>query len=247
MGIQVRNFPQFPEKFPRNFSQLDLTPPPPTPQPPQPLTSAWNRATGDQEHCPWFWCICSAAFPFPQGPCLPFGVDGLMSFGIGDQCLASAVRLHRRHAAPCSAAGLPHAVVARRSGTGPSGARCVLATDPDPPGHSLPRPLCSAERRPAPPCGPCAARTPATLCRCHATYDTASSCRFLGWGGAAQPPIRQLLGAADAQTAHPATSSTAPTHQLLGSANAETTPAGAPAAAADRTQRPDATCEGTNG
>ena len=57
----------------------------------------------------------------------------------------------------------------------------------------------------------------------------------------------QLLGAADAQTAHPATSSTAPTHQLLGSANAEMTPAGAPAAAADRTQRPDATCEGKNG
>ena len=33
----------------------------------------------------------------------------------------------------------------------------------------------------------------------------------------------------------------------LGSANAEATPAGAPAAAADRTQRPDATCEGKNG
>ena len=63
----------------------------------------------------------------------------------------------------------------------------------------------------------------------------------------AQPPIRQLLGAADAQTAHPATFRTAPTHQLLGSANAETTPARAPAAAADRTQRPDATCEGKNG
>ena len=63
----------------------------------------------------------------------------------------------------------------------------------------------------------------------------------------AQSSIRQLLGAADAHTAHPATSSTAPAHQLLGSANTETTPAGAPAAAADRTQRPDATCEGTNG
>ena len=63
----------------------------------------------------------------------------------------------------------------------------------------------------------------------------------------AQPPIRQLLGAADVQTAHPATFSTAPTHQRLGSANAETTPAGAPAAAAVRTQRPDATCEGTSG
>ena len=63
----------------------------------------------------------------------------------------------------------------------------------------------------------------------------------------AQPSIRQLLGAADAQTAHHATSSTAPTHQKLGSANAETTPAGAPAAAANRKQRPDATCEGKNG
>ena len=59
--------------------------------------------------------------------------------------------------------------------------------------------------------------------------------------------IRQLLGAADTQTAHPATFSTAPTHQPLGSANAETTPARAPAAAADRKQRPDATCEGKNG
>ena len=54
-------------------------------------------------------------------------------------------------------------------------------------------------------------------------------------------------GGGGAQTAHHATSSTAPTHQLLGSANAETTPARAPAAAADRTQRPDATCEGKNG
>ena len=43
------------------------------------------------------------------------------------------------------------------------------------------------------------------------------------------------------------TFSTAPAHQPLGSAGAETTPAGAPAAAADRTQRPDATCEGKNG
>ena len=57
-------------------------------------------------------------------------------------------------------------------------------------------------------------------------------------------PIRQLLGAADTQTAHPATFSTAPAHQLLGSANAETTPARAPAV---RTQRPNATCEGKNG
>ena len=59
--------------------------------------------------------------------------------------------------------------------------------------------------------------------------------------------IRQLLGATDAQTAHHATSSTAPTHQRRGSANTQMTPAGAPAAAADRTQRPDATCEGKNG
>ena len=61
--------------------------------------------------------------------------------------------------------------------------------------------------------------------------------------------IRQLCipGAADAQTAHHATSSTAPAHQPLGSASAETTPARAPAAAADRNQQPDATCEGKNG
>ena len=59
--------------------------------------------------------------------------------------------------------------------------------------------------------------------------------------------ICQLLGAADTQTAHPATFITAPTHQPLGSANAEMTPARAPAAAADRKQRPDATCEGKNG
>ena len=59
--------------------------------------------------------------------------------------------------------------------------------------------------------------------------------------------IRQLLGAADTQTARHATFSTVPTHQLLGSANAEMTPARAPAAAADRKQRPDATCKGKNG
>ena len=59
--------------------------------------------------------------------------------------------------------------------------------------------------------------------------------------------IRQLLGAANAQTAHHATFSTAPTHQILGSANAETTPARAPAAAADRKQQPNATCEEKNG
>ena len=49
--------------------------------------------------------------------------------------------------------------------------------------------------------------------------------------------IRQLLGAADTQTAHHGTFSTVPTRQLLGSANTETTPARAPrapAAAADR-------------
>ena len=74
---------------------------------------------------------------------------------------------------------------------------------------------------------------------------------YLGGGVAAAAAAAggggQLLGAADAQTAHHVTFSTVPTQQLLGSANAETTPAGAPAAAADRTQRPDATCEGKNG
>ena len=59
--------------------------------------------------------------------------------------------------------------------------------------------------------------------------------------------IRQLLGAADVQTAHHATFSTALAHRPQGSANAETTPARAPAAAADRKQRPDATCEGKTG
>ena len=59
--------------------------------------------------------------------------------------------------------------------------------------------------------------------------------------------IHQLLGAADAQTAHHATFSTALTHQLLGSANAETTPARAPAATADRKQQPDATWKGRTG
>ena len=44
-------------------------------------------------------------------------------------------------------------------------------------------------------------------------------------GNTSTTSIRQLLGTADAQTAHHATSSTAPTHQPLGSANAETTPA----------------------
>ena len=59
--------------------------------------------------------------------------------------------------------------------------------------------------------------------------------------------IRQLPGATDTQTAHHATTSTAPAHQPLGSANAETTPARALAAAADRKKQPDATCEGKNG
>ena len=61
------------------------------------------------------------------------------------------------------------------------------------------------------------------------------------------PAVRQLLGPANAQTAHPAATTTAPTHHPLGSANAATTPAGAPAAAADRKQRPNATCGGQNG
>ena len=45
----------------------------------------------------------------------------------------------------------------------------------------------------------------------------------------------------------PATTSTSSIRQLLGAADAQTTSAGAPAAAVDRTQRPDATCEGENG
>ena len=66
-------------------------------------------------------------------------------------------------------------------------------------------------------------------------------------GNTSTSSIRQLLGAADAQMAHHATFSTVPTHQLLGSVNAEMTPARAPATAADRKQRPGATCEGKNG
>ena len=38
-----------------------------------------------------------------------------------------------------------------------------------------------------------------------------------------------------------------PVHQLSGPDDAATPPQGTPAAAADRTQRPDATCEGKNG
>ena len=56
----------------------------------------------------------------------------------------------------------------------------------------------------------------------------------LAQGGISTSSVRQLLGAADTQTAHHATFSTVPTRRLLGSANAETTPARAPAAAADR-------------
>ena len=94
------------------------------------------------------------------------------------------------------------------------------------------------------------ARSPVSLVR---FKELLCSCEVCGPGThcyvAGDDPHRgggQLLGAADAQTAHAATFSTAPTHQLLGSANAETTPARAPAAGADRKQRPDATCEGKN-
>ena len=62
--------------------------------------------------------------------------------------------------------------------------------------------------------------------------------------GGGEGQLRQLLGTGNAQTASAATS-TAPAHQPLGSANAATAPAGTRAAAADRTQRPDATCDGT--
>ena len=81
-------------------------------------------------------------------------------------------------------------------------------------------------------CIPPAASPSCQLCAC--------ACRSL-------QTCRGGGGGADAQTAHPATFSTAPAHQRLGTANAETTPARAPAAAANRKQRPDATCEGTNG
>ena len=88
--------------------------------------------------------------------------------------------------------------------------------------------------------------------------STESCCTCLGRVQLAKPghclrrmentsPRRGRGGAADAQAAHHATSSTAPAHQPLGSANTETTPARAPAAAADRKQPPDATCEGKNG
>ena len=64
--------------------------------------------------------------------------------------------------------------------------------------------------------------------------------------GSSNVPLGGGEGSKNRQTTPP-TSSTAPAHQRRGSANAETTPAGAPAAAADRTQRPDATCGGKNG
>ena len=88
----------------------------------------------------------------------------------------------------------------------------------------------------------------------HAVVGGGELATFGAWGGGGGAGVphsgaimRQLLGTADTQTAHHAIFSTVPTHQLLGSANAETTPAGTPAAAADRKQRPDATCEGKNG
>ena len=68
----------------------------------------------------------------------------------------------------------------------------------------------------------------------------------LNTSGMAQWPVDSLPGGGGWHEAM-ATSSTAPAHQPRGSANAETTPARAPAAAADRKQRPDATCEGEKG
>ena len=59
--------------------------------------------------------------------------------------------------------------------------------------------------------------------------------------------VRQLLGTANAQTA-PAATNTTPVHQPLGTtANTEMTPAEAQSAAADKTQQPNAACEGKNG
>ena len=57
---------------------------------------------------------------------------------------------------------------------------------------------------------------------------------------------QRCVGSKNGQTAA-ATTSTAPVRQQLGSANAETAPARAPATAFDKTQRPDAACEGKNG
>ena len=64
-----------------------------------------------------------------------------------------------------------------------------------------------------------------------------------------QPPHPQYANywAPLTRKRHTMPHSAQPQHKLLGSANAETTPAGGPAAAADRKQRPDTTCEGKNG
>ena len=59
-------------------------------------------------------------------------------------------------------------------------------------------------------------------------------------------PVDRHVDSKNSQTTL-ATTSTSSIRQLLGSANAETTPARAPAAAADRKQQPNATCEGKNG
>ena len=82
--------------------------------------------------------------------------------------------------------------------------------------------------------------TPVVAYTCWATQDMPSKCGEFGEKAG-------RVGGGTRQTAHPATSRTAPAHQRRGSANAETTRAGAPAAAADRKQRLDATCEGKNG
>ena len=74
-------------------------------------------------------------------------------------------------------------------------------------------------------------------------YGSFAGVQRAGGGGGAE---RSCVGSDNRQTT-PATTSTAPVHQRLGSASAETTAAGAQAVASDRTQHPDAACEGKNG
>ena len=185
--------------------------------------------------------------------------------------LASLLRLcGRSHGAPSGAPPGPFRYPSPPPFPGHTGIAQRTIVRPSPPGPQVPRRVSEARWvRPFRHTGP-GPRT--TVPRRHYVFLDKPECRQTPRAAAVCPPvvrtplpvaqlpspggdpgnnqhisIRQLLGAADAQTAHPATSSTAPAHQLLGSANAETTPARAPAAAADRKQRPDATCEGKNG
>ena len=120
---------------------------------------------------------------------------------------------------------------------GEGAALAVAADDGCPGGRSGPRtphhPSCPSNAHveaTVPKQRPCPSNTGLWYRKCLAIYR----CLDTGPGGK------------EGQTA-PAATSTAPAHQRRRSANAETTPAGAPAAAADKTQRPDATCEGKAG